>query len=69
MTRIAALVAAVALIAGALVLRSRWDENQRRGTYRLTCATELADACRTLDPTAFAVTVEPAGTTTDRLIG
>jgi hypothetical protein len=67
--RIAALVVAAALIAGALIVRSNRDTAARRGPYRLTCATELADACHALEGAKVAVTIEPAGTTTDRLVG
>jgi hypothetical protein len=65
-TRIVAAVIAVALIVGALVYRNRLDEEERRGPYKLTCATELAEACRSLADVE--VTIEPAGVTADRLL-
>jgi hypothetical protein len=67
--RIAALVVAVALIVGALIVRSHRDTAARRGPYRLTCATEMADVCRALGGARTTVTIEPAGVTSDRLIG
>jgi hypothetical protein len=65
--QIGALVAAVALVVIALVIRSQRDHEKSLGPYRLTCATEFADACRALDPAKVAVTIEPAGATADRL--
>jgi len=67
--RIGALVVAVSLIVGALVLRSHHDAEIKRGPYRLTCASELADACRAMSTRNVTVTVEPAGVTADRLVG
>src|SRR4051794_16732215 len=63
--RLGALVLAVAMVAGAIFVRGHIDRS--RSTFRLTCATELEDACRTMGHGAE-VTVEPAGTTADRLI-
>ena len=61
------------MVVASLVIRSRLDRNQedRGRTLRLTCASELADACQDLSNRAgagrLALTVEPAGTTADRL--
>jgi hypothetical protein len=66
--RIGALVVAVALVVGALVVRSNRDAEEKRGPYRLTCASELAEACRALSSVDVNVTVEAAGMTADRLI-
>lgn len=70
-----ALLAAVAMVVASLVIRSRLDRNGAGpgGALRLTCATELEDACRSIADRAGAgrveLTVEPAGTTADRLAG
>jgi hypothetical protein len=66
--RIAALVVAIGLIVVALVIRSNRDAEKRLGPYRLTCAAELADACRSLPTSEVTVTIEPGGVTADRLI-
>ena len=66
MSRALAAVLALALIIGALVYRAQRDEDERRGPYRLTCATEFADVCRSLD--GVELTIEPAGVTADRLL-
>lgn len=70
--RILALLAAVGMVAGALVVRARMDDNG--GTLgvggprpMLVCATELAAVCEALkDEVDF--DIEPAGATADRLI-
>src|SRR4051794_5542157 len=62
--RLGALILAIAMVVGSLALRSRIDRS--RTTVRLTCATELADACRRIGQ-GVKVTVEPAGQTADRL--
>jgi Bacterial extracellular solute-binding protein len=70
--RVAALVAAVAMVAGALWLRGRDggdggggdDPPAGESAPPLVCATELADVCQGLDVEA---TVEDAGATADRL--
>ncbi len=67
MRRILAAVVAVGLIIGALIIRNNRDAEKALGPYRLTCATELAEACRTLPAAEFAVTIEAAGITADRL--
>src|SRR5438094_1586566 len=51
------------MVVGALLFRSHMDKSAR--TLRLTCVEELADACGRL--TRAKVTIEPAGTTADRL--
>jgi hypothetical protein len=67
MKRISAAVAAVALIVIAIVVRRGHEEEAKLGPYRLTCATEFADVCRSVATTDVAVTVEPATTTADRV--
>src|SRR4051795_1496666 len=62
--RIGAVVAAIAMVVGAIYVRGRIDE--KGVSTRLTCATELADACDRIGGGAK-VTVEPAGPTFDRL--
>lgn len=70
--RILALLAAVGMVAGAVVVRARIDDNGGAlgvGGPRptLVCATELAAVCEALrDEVDF--DIEPAGTTADRLI-
>lgn len=70
--RVLALLAAVAMVAGALVVRSRIDETEERTSapLRLVCATELEAACTALDKqkgSTVQTTVEPAATTADTL--
>src|SRR4051794_40885547 len=65
LARVGALVLAVAMVVGSLVVRSRIDRS--RTTARLTCATELAAACQAIGH-GIKVTVEPAGVTADRLV-
>jgi hypothetical protein len=62
--RIGALVGAVAMVVVAIVVRGRIDD--RGVSARLTCSTELAEACAHLG-NGIKVTVEPAGATFDRL--
>ena len=73
MRRVLAVVAAAAMVAGSLAVRSRLDEreDERSQVLRLTCATELEAACRQLEggDARLQVTVEPAGTTAARLAG
>src|SRR5438874_13122849 len=64
--RLGALVVAVAMVVGSLVLRARIDRG--RTTARLTCTTELETACRNIGH-GVKVTIEPAGVTADRLTG
>lgn len=72
--RIAALLVAVALIAGAFAYRDR-DNDSRAGTgeggrVRLVCATELAAACEEATTGMdVELVVEPAGATYDRIVG
>ena len=66
MRRVAALVAAVLLVVVAVVVRSRLDEDEVARTVRLVCAIELEAACTRLGD-RLQTTVEPAGTTADRL--
>ncbi len=68
-TRILAFVAAVAMVVLAIVVRNHIDE--RAVTARLTCDIDLADICNAIKSATpgVTVTVEPAGTTADRLIG
>jgi hypothetical protein len=67
-TRILALVGAVAMVVAAIVVRNHLDE--RAVTAHLTCDTELADVCDAIEKATpgVTVTVEPAGTTADRLV-
>ena len=63
------------MVVAALVVRSGLyrDQEGGRGAVRLTCATELTDACRSIADRAgtrrIDLTLEPAGTTADRLAG
>lgn len=71
MRRVLAVVAAAAMIAGSLAIRSALDRDRSEAAQvlRLTCATELGVACRRLAEADDRVqlTVEPAGETADRL--
>jgi hypothetical protein len=74
MRRLLAFVAAAAMIVAALVVRDRIDDDDNNGggggVARLTCVTELAETCETLERLHggdLQVTVEPAGVTADRL--
>jgi hypothetical protein len=76
--RLVALAVALLLIAGALAIRNRIDDdsdsaggssNGGSGPVALTCATELAEACRALADAdgSVIVVVEDAGKTAQRL--
>ena len=70
--RVLALLAAVAMVVGAVVLRDRMDEDAERSstTLRLVCSTELAPVCDALvadDGTDVDATVEAAADTAERL--
>lgn len=69
MRRLLALVAAAAMVAGSLAVRSRLDrqEEDRANPLRVVCAAELGPVCDSIDRARAQVTVEPAGTTADRL--
>jgi len=71
MRRVLAVVAAIAMVAGSLALRSRLDRksSDRSQVLRLTCVTELEQPCSTLahDDTRIRLTVESAGSTAERL--
>ncbi len=69
MRRVLALVAAAAMVAGSLAVRSRLDrrEEDRTNPLRLVCASELGPACDALDRERALVSVEAAGATADRL--
>ena len=70
--RLLALGAAIAMVVGSLVVRSRLDEGGGTATaeLRLVCSTELAQACEELErQTGLQVRVEAAGATADRLVG
>lgn len=69
MRRVLALVAAAAMVAGSIAVRSRLDrrEEDRVNPLRVVCAAELGSVCEGLRQTAAQVTVEPASTTADRL--
>ena len=65
-SRLVALLAAVAMIAGALVYRSHRDHTASTASLRIVCASELAAACDAVSSVAQ-TTVEPARVTADRL--
>ena len=71
MRRVLAVVAAAAMVAGSLAIRSRLDrrDTERSQVLRLTCSTELEAACRQLEEgdARLELTVEAAGVTADRL--
>ncbi len=69
MRRVFALLAAAAMVAGSIALRSRLDadEEDRTNPVRIVCAAELGPVCDGLRRTAAQVTVEPTSTTADRL--
>lgn len=75
MARLLALVAAVAMVAGAMVVRDRIDGGDagdgggRGRALRLVCSTELASTCESLAARTggLQTEVEPAGTTAARL--
>lgn len=73
MRRVLALVVAVGMVAGAMVIRSRLDRRQEEQarTLRLTCSVELEAPCRELanaaGPGRIELTTERAGVTADRL--
>jgi Bacterial extracellular solute-binding protein len=69
--RVLAVVAAAAMIAGSLAIRSALDRDRTEAAQvlRLTCATELDVACSRMaeKDDRVVLTVEPAGVTADRL--
>ncbi len=70
-TRVLAVLAAVAMVVGAIVVRANLDNNGAGGTtspttLRIVCATELAAVCEALDG-QVGTTVEDASTTAARL--
>ena len=67
--RVVALLAAAAMVATALYVRSRIDRREEEGTLRLVCSLELAAACEALRQadSRITLTTEEAGTTADRL--
>jgi hypothetical protein len=67
MKRIAALIAAVAMVAGAWAIRSRIDRGPEP-PVRLTCSTELQDVCTELPEEVATVTIEAPGQTAARLV-
>jgi hypothetical protein len=70
--RILALLVAVAMVAGAVVLRSHRDERKALGAHplRLACAADFADFCNDLGSReGVSVKVEPADATADRMAG
>jgi hypothetical protein len=69
MRRVLALVAAAAMVAGSIAVRSRIDrrDEDRADPLRIVCASELGGVCDTLRRSSALVTVEPATTTADRL--
>jgi hypothetical protein len=71
MRRVLALVAAAAMVAGSIAVRSRIDRSatDKANPLRIVCASELGAVCDTLRRSAAHVTVEPAPTTADRLGG
>jgi len=76
MSRLIALVVAVGLIIGAVVVRNAIDSNDdsSRGggngsVVRVVCAVEVYDACASLDPTRYEVHSEDAVATAATLTG
>ena len=69
MRRLLAVVAAAAMVAGSIAIRSRLDrqEEDRTNPLRVVCAAELGTVCDALRRTSAQVTVEPAPATADRL--
>lgn len=69
MRRLLAVVAAAAMVAGSIAIRSRMDrqEEDRTNPLRVVCAAELGTVCDALRRTSAQVTVEPAPATADRL--
>ena len=69
MRRLLAVVAAAAMVAGSVAIRSRLDdrEEDRSNPLRVVCAAELGTVCDALKRTPAQVTVEPAPVTADRL--
>jgi hypothetical protein len=69
MRRLLAVVAAAAMVAGSIAIRSRLDrrEEDRTNPLRVVCAEELGTVCDALRRTSAQVTVEPAPRTADRL--
>jgi hypothetical protein len=69
MRRLLALVAAAAMVAGSIALRSRLDRNdeERANPVRVVCAAELGPVCDALRRTSAELTIEGASTTADRL--
>lgn len=65
MRRVLALLAAGAMVAGSIAIRSRIDGNEEgaTGSLRIVCAAELGSVCDRVRAT----TVEPAPVTADRL--
>lgn len=71
--RVLAVVAAIAMVAGALFARSRIDDDEERSTttLRLVCTTELAGVCDGLaasEESRIETRVEPPATTADALV-
>lgn len=66
MKRLAALVAAVAMVAGAWAIRSRIDRGPEP-PVRLTCSTELQRVCEGLSDEVATITIEAPGRTAARL--
>jgi hypothetical protein len=69
MRRLFAVVAAAAMVAGSIAIRSRLDrrEEDRTNPLRVVCAAELGTVCDALRRTSARVTVEAAPATADRL--
>jgi hypothetical protein len=74
LAKLLAVVAAAAMIGGALWIRSRGDDDKdessnRQGgrTFRVVCVTELDTICHLLQRQGIDVEVEEAGTTADAL--
>ncbi|HUQ40559.1 MAG TPA: substrate-binding domain-containing protein [Acidimicrobiales bacterium] len=73
MKSVLALVAAIAMVLGAIAVRNRMDDKPTLGgeptRMKLTCATELAAACEAMAADDLDVIVEPASDTAERLTG
>jgi hypothetical protein len=75
MSRLLALVVAIVLVAGAVVIRNAIDDDgasttsRRGGPIRVVCADEVYDACASLDPSRYEARREDAAVTAAALVG
>jgi hypothetical protein len=74
--KLLAVVVALAMVGGALLVRSRiaddddgpGGDGDPRETFTVMCISELEEICRKLEPEGIEVEVEDAGTTADALV-